>query len=1190
MSFSSRQCLLACLLIIAWPIAAAPVDPALRTLDSFVEAEMSKARVPGLALAVVKEGKVIHLRGYGYRDVERKLPVTPRTVFAIGSITKSFTVLTLGTLVQEGRLDWDRPVRRYLPELVLRAADANDHATLRDLVSHRSGLPRHDLVWYGSGLGRDALIERLRYLDSSAALRSRYQYNNVMFVAAAHAAERVTGESWESLVTKRVLAPLNLRNTYTGVAGFASTAEPALPYRRDSNGDPERVAYANIDAVGPSGSINSSVEDMSRYLLAQLGDGALEGRQVLDARTVREMRTPQIVVNGSGNVPELGPSQYGMGLSLTAYRDHPLVSHNGGIDGFSSRITWMPQQRIGVVILTNQDYSDICPIVERHIDDLLLGLEPIDWSARYTTERARNAAEEQAEEARRLAARGKGTHAAHDLDEYAGTYEHAAYGTVLIERSGASLSLRFHGMRADLQHGDGETFEIKASERDKLHKREVTFTSDTKGGVTSLAIPLERAVADIVFVRRGLMAADDAVDRYLDLLPAHSQLAAAGAAPALAWVERRAGRQSVWMARGTERRVLQRYEDDGQPVTGLVLSPDASWVAYLRGTLPNSQGEVNNPLDLPDPQERALWLSSTDGDATARRIAGGPTSTVSGPAFSPDGKRLVWTAGKEVWGLNLEHATSQPERLFTIRGSASQLVWSPDGRQLAFVSLRGTHSFIGIFDIGSRELRYLAPSLHNDQLPAWSPSGRYLAFVRMSEEAQVYRFTPRLESIPWSIQLADAKSGVVRTLWTADPGAGSTPGKSSAMAAGENAVRPPLLWTHDEHLVFSWEKTGWAQLYRLGLDGGAPQPLTRGDGEVWSPAISTDGRSIYYLANARAPERFELFRVPAAGGASKLLSDGYGVIYGQAPLPLPDGQVAFLGFNARAPAQILVSKVGDTLKPLVPDLIPRDFPSDKLTAPSVVELQAEDGLKFRALLYQPIERRAGEKRPAVVYVHGGSRSIQTEEPNHGWGLVEALVMRGYVVLVPNYRSGVGYGLKFRETPTYGGSGGSDTLDAIASGRYLAALPQVDPARIGIFGISYGGYLTTAALARAPDLWAAGASLVGVADWQMELELDKGGARLPMRLSQRMKYEELAHESSANAHLDNWRAPILFISGDDDRDGWLVQAIQLGQSLRRRGVAVEAMVEPGGSHAPATHRQLRARVSHVLDFFERRLAP
>lgn len=685
----------------------------------------------------------------------------------------------------------------------------------------------------------------------------------------------------------------------------------------------------------------------------------------------------------------------------------------------------------------------------------------------------------------------------------------------------------------------------------------------------------------------GLASADDLLDRYLDLQPHQSQLTAASSISALAWVERKAGSQSLWISRGAERRALYRYEDDGQPISALKLSPDGEWLVYLRGSVPNAQGEVNNPLDLPDPQQRVLWLLSTRTGAPPQRIAGGVLPVLGGPVFSPDARRLVWTAGKEVWAVDLAATAGVPQRLFTIRGAAAELSWSPDGQRLSFVSRRGTHSFVGVFAIGTRELQYLSPELGSDQLAAWSPSGRYLAFVRVPEEVQVYRFTPRLESIPWSIMLADLQSGAVRTLWTADSGPGSTGGMSVAMAAGENTVRPPLLWTHDDQLVFSWEKTGWAQLYRIGVSGGTPVALTSGPGEVWTPAAAIDGRSVYYFVNAQQPERFGLYRVPVEGGTPQRLSADYGANYSQPPVPLSDGRVAFIGFNAATLAQIMMSDRGKTV-PWVPDLVPPDFPNEQLVTPSVVELRAEDGMTFRALLYKPKDLRPGDKRPAVVFVHGGSRSMQTEEPDHAWGIVEGLLMRGYVVLLPNFRSGIGYGLRFRETPGYGGSGGTDTLDAIAAGRYLAALPTVDAARIGIFGISYGGYLTTAAMARAPELWAAGASLVGVGDWQMELELDKGGARLPFRLSQRMQYEDLAHASSANADLERWRAPILFISGDDDQGGWLVQSIQLGQRLRKQGIEVEAMVEPGGSHVPATHRQLRSRVLRSIAFFDRHL--
>ncbi len=259
-----------------------------------------------------------------------------------------------------------------------------------------------------------------------------------------------------------------------------------------------------------------------------------------------------------------------------------------------------------------------------------------------------------------------------------------------------------------------------------------------------------------------------------------------------------------------------------------------------------------------------------------------------------------------------------------------------------------------------------------------------------------------------------------------------------------------------------------------------------------------------------------------------------------------------------------------------------------LLTPKVIALRAEDGEMSRALLFEPSDLRPGERRPAVVIRARGLTLHPDTGARPRSRLVEALVNEGYIVLVPNFRSGVGYGVQFREATGYGGSGGTDTLDVIAAGRYLASSPQVDAARIGIFGISYGGYLVTASLARAPDLWSAGVSIVGVGDWQMELELDKNGAHLPFRVSERMKYEDLAHDSSAAAHLDHGARPFSSSALMTIRTAGWRQAIELGQLLRRRGIEVESMVEPGGSHGPATHRQLRARVLRTLDFLDRHL--
>lgn len=354
----------------------------LRGVDEWVSATMAEWHIPGLAVGALKDGQVVLAKGYGYRDVESKEPVTSRTVMGIGSNSKSFTVVLMGMLVDEKKLAWDIPVRVYLPDFELYDEFATREMTPRDLVTHRSGLPRHDNVWYGRPFTREQLYRRLRYLEPSASFRSRYQYQNLMFMTAGYLTERITGQTWDALIRDRIFTPLDMTRSNTSVRESPGSGDFAYPYtwRNDSL---IRLPFRNIDAIGPAGSINSTVDDMLKYIKLRLDRGAVGDRRLLSVENETQMQSPQMVSGGSVEYEELGHGSYGLGLGVSTYRGRKIVSHGGGIDGFISAMAWLPNDRIGVMVLTNLSGNNPVPgLVQRNMFDRLLGLAPVDWVAR----------------------------------------------------------------------------------------------------------------------------------------------------------------------------------------------------------------------------------------------------------------------------------------------------------------------------------------------------------------------------------------------------------------------------------------------------------------------------------------------------------------------------------------------------------------------------------------------------------------------------------------------------------------------------------------------------------------------------------------------------------------------------------------------------------------------------------------
>lgn len=479
-----------------------PVPPALEGFDAFVASCMDELKVPGLAVAVVKDGRLIYARGFGWRDLDKKLPVTPRTLFGIGSCSKAFTATTMGILVDEGRLDWDKPVRAYLPDFVLADPVASERLTPRDLISHRTGLPRHDNVWIRTPFTRQEIYERLRFLGFNRDIRQVYQYNNLMVMTAGYLVGRIVGASWEDFAQARILDPLGMSET-----NFSTDVSRQAPDFSRSytlvQGQVEEFPFYNADALGPAGSINSNVMDMSRWVLANLNKGrygdALD-KALVSEKTLAQIHAPQTVVPDMPRYAELFYASYGMGWRITAYRGHPLVSHGGAIMGFSAQVSMLPRDGIGVVLLNNLEDAALNGPLAYNIFDRLLGLEPVKWMQRVRDDAARSAADAAQAKLEKDKDRKPGTSPSHPLADFAGLYEHPAYGTVEVSITDGGLRASYHQRTFVLEHFHHDVFRMRSDWMGVEYR--VAFSLDDKGDIAALEIPFEPSVKDIVFVRK----------------------------------------------------------------------------------------------------------------------------------------------------------------------------------------------------------------------------------------------------------------------------------------------------------------------------------------------------------------------------------------------------------------------------------------------------------------------------------------------------------------------------------------------------------------------------------------------------------------------------------------------------------------------------------------------------------------
>lgn len=502
--------LLAVLALALSPAAAAKKEPRIDPKDfaAFVTKTLAEWNVPGVGVAVVKGGKVVLAEGYGFRDYANKLPVTPRTLFAIGSSSKAFTATTVGIMVDEGKLAWDTPVREYLPTFMLQDEAVTAQATPRDLLCHRTGLGRHDLGWIGSEFSRQEHFDRMRYLEVNAGFRSIFQYNNYMFMTAGYLAGKVAGSTWEDVVRARIFEPLGMAHSNFSMADSRKTPDVALPYGEKDDKIVE-LPFRNVDAMGPAGSINSDVLDMAQWVLLNLNKGKAGDKQVISEASLAELHSPQMVVRDgslgqSGRFSEMFYSSYGMGWIITQYRGRTWIHHGGNIDGFTALVTFFPRDDFGVVVLSNKNATSVPELIALNVADRLLGLDVIPWSQRRLElrEKARAQAEKRKSEGDKD--RKMGTSPSHPLADYAGEYEHPAYGLMTVQKEGEGLRMMRNGMTFTVAHYHYDVFDIATEAIGTTLAFKATFGLDAKGDVATVSIPLGLSgdVKDIVFTRK----------------------------------------------------------------------------------------------------------------------------------------------------------------------------------------------------------------------------------------------------------------------------------------------------------------------------------------------------------------------------------------------------------------------------------------------------------------------------------------------------------------------------------------------------------------------------------------------------------------------------------------------------------------------------------------------------------------
>lgn len=637
----------------------------------------------------------------------------------------------------------------------------------------------------------------------------------------------------------------------------------------------------------------------------------------------------------------------------------------------------------------------------------------------------------------------------------------------------------------------------------------------------------------------------------------------------LAWVLNDRGKRNIVVKVGSElpKLITDYQQDDGQEITQLAFSPNGLKLLFVRGGAPNRAGQNPNPASLAEGAEQWIYFKDVGTKSAPAKIVAG-----NSPVFYRDGLKFLFAKGGQIFESTLE-VNAVPKPLFLARGHNYHPQFSPNGNEVLFISDRGDHSFVGVYSLISKTIKWISPDITRDDLAVWSPDGKSVAFIRMPgvKIGELENFT---NGTPFSVVVTEVESNLTKVIW-------KSPAADGGFAQGYSST--PLAWVTANRILFHSEHTGWNHVFSINPDGSDLKDITPGDGEVESFVVDPAGQNIYFDGNREDINRRHIWKSNVISGNPVAVTSGEGIeMY-----PTFGGNELYCLKSTFNTAKV-IARVDEAKKATVP-LFPQKmtaFNSSLFVKPEAVTFKAADGTLIHGQLF--INRSIPNKRAGIVYMHGGpTRQMllgfhYSDYYSNAYAFNQLLANQGYVVLSVNFRNGIGYGRDFRMTKNQGPRGATEYQDIVAAGKHLQTLPEVEPTKIGLWGGSYGGYLTAMGLARNPELFKAGVDLHGVHDWSFDGQDATNGWGLQKSES------DLAKKSSPVADLSKWTGPVLMVHGDDDRNVNFQQTVDLVEKLRAKNVPLELLVLPDEVHGFLRYDSWSRIFTASKDFFDRKL--